>query len=84
MNNEGAVSLNVPPWDGRVREAGEVWQLRKGSRVAVCTLWTHPKGGEARVTVDGEWQRSEARGDGVALVDLALDWKAQFQAKGWS
>ncbi len=75
-------SINVPEWDGRAREAGEVWRLRKGSRVAVCALWTHPKGGEARITVDGEWQRGEA-GRGLALVDLALEWKQQFQVKGW-
>jgi hypothetical protein len=36
-----------------------------------------------RVTVDGELSRSEAKRDGLALVDLALDWKAQFQEKGW-
>lgn len=76
-------AINVPQWDGRPREAGEVWRLCKGERVAVCSLWTHPKGGEARLTVDGEWHRGEAGRDGLPLVDLALQWKAQFQAKGW-
>ena len=33
--------------------------------------------------VDGELLRSEAKRDGLALVDLALEWKAQFQEKGW-
>lgn len=45
-------SVNIPNWDGTPREAGEVWTLRKGSRVATCHLWTHPKGGEAKLTVD--------------------------------
>ncbi len=81
MNGQSYVTL--PPWDGRAREMGELWTLRKGSRVAVCDLWTHPSGGEARVMVDGEWQRGEAGRDGLALVDLALEWKKQFQAKGW-
>ena len=35
------------------------------------------------VTVDGELLRSEAKRDGLALVDEALAWKQQFQAKGW-
>lgn len=51
---------------------------------AVCHLWTHPSGGEARLTVDGEWHRGEAGRDGLALVDVALGWKQQFQAKGWA
>ena len=69
---------------GRVHEAGEVCRLRKGSHAAVCSSWTRPIGAEARVTLDGELNRSEAKRDGAALVDLALDWKTQFQAKGWT
>lgn len=52
--------------------------------MAVRALWTHPKGGEARVTVDGEWQRGEAGRDGLALLDLALEWKQQLIEKGWA
>jgi len=74
----------LPPWDGHPREAGLLWELRKGTRVAVCQLWTHPNGGEARVTVEGEWQRGEAGRDGLALVELALEWKQQFIEKGWT
>lgn len=78
------VSIRIPPWDGQAREVGEVWRLSKGARVATCALWTHPKGGEARVTVDGEWQRGEAGGDGLVLIDLALEWREQFLDKGWA
>lgn len=77
-------SINIPAFDGTPREAGEVWTLRKASRVASCHFWTHPKGGEARVTVDGEWQRSEARGRSLELLDMALEWRKQFEAKGWA
>jgi hypothetical protein len=77
------VSVNLPEWDGCKRVVSELWTLRKGSRVAVCTLWTHPIGGEIRVTVDGEMQRTEAKRDGLALVDLALEWRKQFEGKGW-
>ena len=37
---------------------------------------THPKGGEARLTVDAEWHRGEADRNG-----LALDWRTQCEAK---
>ena len=77
-------TVNVPPWNGEPREAFEVWRLRKGKRLAVCNMWTHPIGGEARVTVDGEMLRTQAGRDGLALVDLALEWKQQFQEKGWA
>jgi hypothetical protein len=76
--------IKVPEWDGHPREAAEVWTLRKGARVAVCTLWTHPKGGEARLTVDGEWRRGEAGRDGMALMDRALERKATMVQKGWA
>ena len=76
-------SINVPQWNGETGEAGEVWRLRKGRRLAVCSLWTHPMGREARVTVDGEWHRGEARRDRLALVDLAVEWRRRFQEKGW-
>jgi hypothetical protein len=72
------LSGRLPEWDGYAREAGEVWTLRKGSRVAACHLWTHPYGGEARCTVDGELVQSQAGRDVLALVDQALAWKERF------
>ena len=52
--------VNIPEFYNRPKEAGEVWRLRKGRRTAGCNLWTHPIGGEVRVTVDGEPVRSES------------------------
>ena len=46
--------------------------------MASCHVWRPPIGAEARVSVDGDWRRSEAKRDGLALVDLALEWKGQF------
>ena len=77
-------SINIPAFDREAREVAEIWTLCKGSRVASCHLWTHPKKGEIRLSGDGEWCRSEALGDGLALVDLAFEWRKQFEAKGWS
>jgi hypothetical protein len=52
--------------------------------VASCHFWTHPKGAEARLMIDGEWNRGSTAVDGRTLLDVALDWKQQFEAKGWS
>ena len=76
-------SINVPQFDGEAREGVEVWRLRKATRLAVCSLWTHPFGAEARITVDGEILRSDARRNKSELVDLTREWKQQFYAKGW-
>ena len=75
--------INIPVWDGTMRDVAEVFRLQKDQRAAVCTLVTHPIGGEVRVTVGRELLRSEAARDGLTLVNVALDWKQQFEAKGW-
>lgn len=77
------VAIEIPEWDGRPREAGVVWRLRKGKKEAVCTLWSHPMGGEARVTVGRELWRYEPQVSTVILMELALEWQWQFQEKGW-
>jgi hypothetical protein len=56
--------------------------VRKGKHTATCELWTHPVRGEIRLEAAGEFQRSEAARDGQALIDLAMEWKAQFEKKG--
>ena len=75
--------IEIPEWDGKAKEAGEVWRLRKGKKEAVCTLWSHPMGGQARVTVGKELWRYEALVDATALKELALEWRWQFEEKGW-
>ena len=77
----GQAFINIPQWDGRPRECGTVWELRKGRRLAVCHLWTHPSGGEARLTVDGDWHRGEAGRDALALVELRSVGKNNFGGK---
>jgi len=57
--------VNIPAYRDRPRELGEVWTLRKDGRVASCHLFTHPIGGEVRVTVNGtqpsrpRWTRAD-------------------------
>jgi hypothetical protein len=74
--------VNIPPFCNRPKPCGELWTLTKEGRRATCHLYTHPVGGEVRVSVDGEVLRSEAP-DGLALVDLGLEWRAQFEQEGW-
>jgi hypothetical protein len=64
-------------------DVGELWRLTKGTHLAVCSLWTYPLGSEARLDVDGEMLRTQAGRYAMALVDVAREWKAQFQEKGW-
>jgi hypothetical protein len=56
----------------------------KGRKFAECRLWTNPMGAEIRVEAGGEFVRSEAGRDPIALVEAAMTWKAQFQEKGWT
>jgi hypothetical protein len=77
------VSVNIPEWDGAPREALEAWTLTKGQHTARCSFVTHPKGGECRLTIDGEWYRGSVAVDGRTLLDLAFDWRDSFVAKGW-
>ena len=63
----------------------ELWTLSKGRRQASCSLWNHPvRKAELRCVVDGEIVQSHADNDGLALLDLAQEWNAQFQEKGWT
>ena len=40
-------------WDGHPLELGDAWTLRKGDKVARCTLVSHPLGWELRLlTID--------------------------------
>ena len=76
--------FNVPRWDGQAREVELVWRLTKRGKYASCRLWTNPQGAEVRVEAAGEFVRSEAGRDPLALVETAMTWKAQFLEKGWS
>lgn len=75
--------FNVPKWDGAAREVALVWHLTKSGKYAECRLWTNPLGAEIRVDAGGQFVRSEAGRDSLALIELAAAWKAQFFEKGW-
>jgi hypothetical protein len=77
-------SFNFPKYHDRPKRIDDVWTLHKGKHTAECSSWTHPIGGEIRVEAAGEFVRSEAGRDGLVLIDLAMEWKAQFIEKGWT
>jgi hypothetical protein len=58
--------------------------LLKGRHDAACERWTYPVGAEIRVSVDGEFRRSQAAHDPLTLFDLANTWRAQFAEKEWA
>jgi len=76
--------LTFPEYHGSPTHIDNMWTLRKGEHSATCTLWTHPIGAEIRVTVDGEWHRSQAERDPLKLFDLSNEWRESFVGKGWT
>jgi hypothetical protein len=77
-------SFNVPEYRDRPQRFEQIWHLRKGKRTVECAFYTHPIGAEIRVMLGAELLRSEAGRDGSALFDLAMQWKQQFEGKGWT
>jgi hypothetical protein len=77
-------AFNVPMWDGQQRDVALVWRLSKQGRHAECRLVTHPFGAEIRVEASGDFIRSQAGADPLALVELAMTWRRQFEEKGWN
>jgi len=62
----------------------ELWRMQKDGHAAVCSVWTHPDGGELRLTVDGKLRQSEATPYLYTLPIVALAWKERWHwLKGW-
>jgi len=76
--------VNIPEFWQVPQRVDQMWRLSKGSHATVCELWTHPVGAEIRVTVDGEWHRSQAERDPLKLFDLSNEWRESFVRKGWT
>jgi hypothetical protein len=75
--------VRIPRWEGVVEEFSTLWVLTKSWHKVRCSLFTHPLGAEIRAVIDDELWRSEARRDGLELLDLGAEWYGQFKAKGW-
>jgi hypothetical protein len=72
-------TIDIPTWDGVPRNVAELWRLQKGTKVAVCSLWTHPEGAQLRLVIDGKLRESDASHQTWALPIVALGWKDRMQ-----
>lgn len=71
----------APPPDEKL--IAVLWSATKADRRAVCVLWHHAIGFEARVDVDDETRQTAAFRMRVNAEDQADDWLQAFKGKGW-
>jgi len=51
----------------------------------VCELWTHDRGWELRLVVDGsDLRRSHVTHSSDEIVDVTEHWKAAMVSRGWT
>jgi hypothetical protein len=83
LQNDGQ-PLKIPAWDGVSRQVAELWRMQKNGQSAICSIWTHPEGGELRLTVDGRLRQVDVTHHLFALPIVALAWKERWHwLKGW-
>ena len=75
--------FNFPEYDDGPKRIDGVRDTARGKH-AECSPWTHPIGGGTGFEAAGEFVRSGARRDELALIDFAMEWKAQFVEKEWT
>lgn len=63
-------------------ECGDAWVLRKGNKVARCSLVTHPFGWELRL-ITTDLLRSQVCRSGDEILETHEAWKAAMIGKGW-
>jgi hypothetical protein len=73
------------PWTGTQEHKGELWRLRQGHHVAVCSLWNHSMPGftEVRCDVNGQMQYMYVREHLISLIGVSNEWREQLDTKGW-
>jgi hypothetical protein len=69
-------------WDGDPIELGDAWTLRRGDKVARCTLVSHPLGWELRLMTT-DLLRSQVCRSSDEVLDIQESWKAAMIEKGW-
>jgi hypothetical protein len=61
------------------------WTLRRGSKTAACTVWSHQFGFELRLVIsDDALPRTQVCCTQKDLVALQESWRAALEAAGWS
>jgi hypothetical protein len=69
-------------WDGHPVDLGAAWILRKGTKVARCSLVSHPLGWELRLMTP-DLLRFQVCRSSEEILETHEQWKAAMQAKGW-
>ena len=79
--------MNTTPqrenWDGHPVDLGDAWVLRKGDKVARCSLVTHQLGFELRLLTT-DLVRSQVCRSSDEVLDTHEAWKAAMLSKGWT
>jgi hypothetical protein len=60
------------------------WTLTKGPKTAVCEVWSHVLRVELRALVGAELVQSQVCRSQEELTRVQDEWRAAFEAKGWS
>jgi hypothetical protein len=60
------------------------WMLTKGTKTASCEVWSHVLGFELRAVVGPELVRSAVCRSQDEVIRVQEEWRAAFEAKGWS
>jgi hypothetical protein len=68
-------------WSGHPTELGDAWTLRKGDKVARCTLVTYPLGWELRL-MTSDLLRSQVCRSSEEILDTHEAWKMAMVATG--
>lgn len=76
--------VRPPPLFVRPALLTAAWVLRKGSRAARCTIWSHPAGFELRLVCDDSLPRIKVCRTPEGMVRLQARWRASMEAQGWS
>jgi hypothetical protein len=60
------------------------WTLTKGRKTANWEVWSHEFGFELRAVVGSELVQSQVCRSQDDLIRVQEEWRALFEAKGWS
>jgi hypothetical protein len=70
-------------WDGEPRHQADWFRLTKGTRNAVCAMFSHQLGWELRLTIDGELIQSQVCRSDEEVLSTWENWLAAMKEKGW-
>ena len=70
-------------WDGQPKRQAEWFRLTKGTRQAVCTMYSHQFGWEMWLEIDGDLIQSHVCRDQEEVFSTWEKWQAAMKEKDW-